>query len=189
MAKALFMKNIPLSNNYSNVVHFSPMYTIKEDERSRLDKITREAFFKHYDTNFNVSSNYFKYNFNMGNIVTTTININIGNDTSLLSCNYVHVVKEVEGELPSGLSEAFYFITNITQYNGKIYRFDLEMDAWTTYDRDSNPVSFKTTIFTERKHCNRWSDDYGAIHLFSSYASLPDEIDSQHSYLTNLAYS
>lgn len=181
MAKVLFMKNIPLSNNYSNVVHFSPMYGQKEDERSRLEKISRLAFFKHYDSNYDDNTKYIKYNFNMGDIVTTNINVNIGNDTTLLSCNYLHVIKEVEGELPSGLTEAFYFITNITQYNGKIYRFDLEMDVWTTYDRDTNPISFKTTIFTERKHCNRWSDDYDSIHLFSSYASLPDEIDSQHS--------
>lgn len=181
MAKVLFMKNIPLTNNYSNVVHFSPMYKLKGDERSRLDKITRTAFFKHYDSNYNDSTKYIKYNFNMGDIVTTTINVNISNDTSLLSCNYVHVIKEVEGELPSGLTEAFYFITNITQYNGKIYRFDLEMDVWTTYDRDSNPISFKTPIFTERKHCNRWSTDFDYIHLYSKYAVLPDEIDSQHS--------
>lgn len=188
MAKVLFMKNIPLSNNYSNVVHFTPMYTLKEDERSRLDKITREAFFKHYDTNFNESSKYIKYNFNMGDIVTTNINVNIGNDTSLLSCNYLHVIKEVEGELPSGLTEAFYFITNITQYNGKIYKFDLEMDVWTTYDRDTNPISFKTTIFTERKHCNRWSEDFDYIHLYNEYAALPDDIDSHHSasILTNI---
>lgn len=181
MAKVLFMKNIPLTNNYSNVVHFSPMYQLKGDERSMLDKIVRTAFFKHYDSNFNDSTKYIKYNFNMGDIVTTTINVNISNDTSLLSCNYLHVIKEVEGELPSGLTEAFYFITNITQYNGKIYRFDLEMDVWTTYDRDSNPISFKTTIFTERKHCNRWSTDFDYIHLYSKYAVLPDEIDSQHS--------
>lgn len=181
MAKVLFMKNIPLTNNYSNVVHFSAMYKLKGNEQSRLDKITRTAFFKHYDSNFNDSTKYIKYNFNMGNIVTTSINVNIGNDTSLLSCNYLHVIKEVEGELPSELTEAFYFITNITQYNGKIYRFDLEMDVWTTYDRTYNPISFNTTIFTERKHCNRWSTDFDYIHLYSKYAVLPDEIDSRHS--------
>lgn len=178
MAKILFMKNIPFNNQYTNVLHYKPMKYVENG--TKVNKISLYNFLKHYDSNIGDLSKYIRYNFNMGNILYTTINVDISSDSSLLNCNYVHVIKENNNELPSNLDYAYYFVTKITQYNRNIYTFNLELDVWTTYDE---LISFKDLLMTERKHCNRWSNDTpnGDYTLSSDYAMLPDLIDDKHS--------
>lgn len=131
------LTNVPFDNAYTNVRYF----------RTRQEQ---EGY-------FNVNTlfvNSISVNFNVGNLLKTTLTINAEEEhlNRLLSCNYL-IVKN--NSKVKDLNYFYYFITNSFQLSGNQISVDVELDVINTYLLD---VEF-TDCMIKRGHLNRFIDN------------------------------
>lgn len=167
-------KRIPLDNSYENVITFKDIYNA--DGELVQEHMTKDAFFKKYDTYFNNLEYYQKVNFRYSDTLTTSCKLidKTISDSELSGLNYCHVVNDSNPRYPRDM---FYFIVGINYLSGNVIELNLELDVYTTYF-DYTSLHGSSPIFTKRCHCDRFNNYNG---LFGcEEALLPDVIDGSY---------
>ncbi len=138
-----------LDNSYKNVIDYR---TLTNSSDIALNKLDKETLFNIFNAKYGTYENV---NFDYGNLLNTSITINITSDSgTLMLCNYLKATPE-EGE-PDFLGQQYplyYFINNVEQLNKYTYRFDLELDVMTTY---FERLEFYSKVTFNRRHCERF---------------------------------
>lgn len=165
-------KRIPLDNSYENVITFKDLYNASGTKIQT--HMTKDAYFKSYDSYYGNIEYYQKVNFRYGDTLKTSCKLTDVSISSnvLTGLNYAHVINNDNPRYPSNL---YYFITDILYLSGSVIQLELELDIFTTY---FDYTGFKNdgVIFTKRCHCDRFSnynETFGC-----EEALLPDTIDS-----------
>lgn len=167
-------KRIPLDNSYENVITFKDLYSASGMKVQA--HMTKDAYFKSFDSNFGNIEYYQKVNFRYGDSLKTSCKLTDVSISSnvLTGLNYAHVINNENPRYPSDL---YYFITDILYLSGSVIQLELELDVFTTY---FDYTGFKNdgVIFTKRCHCDRFNN-YGSV-FGCDEALLPDVIDGQY---------
>lgn len=167
-------KRIPLDNSYENVITFKDLYNASGTKIQT--HMTKDAYFKSYDSYYGNIEYYQKVNFRYGDTLKTSCKLTDVSISSnvLTGLNYAHVINNDNPRYPSNL---YYFITDILYLSGSVIQLELELDIFTTY---FDYTGFKNdgVIFTKRCHCDRFNN-YGGV-FGNEEALLPDVIDGQY---------
>lgn len=145
---------IPLTNKYENPLMFRNIYS--EDKTKGTNILSKENFFKSFDSEYNNLYHYKQYNFKYSNTLTSEIVVDmrqLGINGVASGVNYLHVINTDNASFPRDL---FYFITNIDYLNGYTARLSIELDIFTTYF-DKVKLSSSDKIYTERGHVDRFN--------------------------------
>ena len=168
-------KRIPLDNSYENVITFKDLYSASGMKVQA--HMTKDAYFKSFDSNFGNIEYYQKVNFRYGDSLKTSCKLTDVSISSnvLTGLNYAHVINNENPRYPSDL---YYFITDILYLSGSVIQLELELDVFTTY---FDYTGFKNdgVIFTKRCHCDRFNHINGIFGC--DEALLPDIIDGAYS--------
>lgn len=169
-------KRIPLDNSYENVITFKDIYN---DEGLSVIQthITKDSYFKSYDSHYGDIQYYQKVNFRYGDTLKTSCKLTDVSISSnvFIGLNYAHVINNDNPRYPSNL---YYFITDILYLSGSVIQLELELDVFTTYF-DYTTIKDDGVLMTKRCHCNRFNNIYGGFGC--DEALLPDIIDGAYS--------
>ena len=171
----ILKSRIPLNNSYENVISFKNVES--EDGSLFVNHITKENYFKSFDSEFNNLTYYQQMNVRYGDIIRTEIVYDFNKFTSedvlASGFNYCHIRNTEQPRLPEDL---YYFVTNMAFLNGHTARLSLELDIFTTF---FDKITFdRSSIYTKRCHCNRFNLDSNGT-FGCEEALLGDKIDGQ----------
>ena len=152
--------NIPFDNTYehhslisrkftyNNSVFYSPnasgdvTYGVpKERFINRLKNATTN-YYPHYDI-----TGDFNFDFTNGLVGSVVLELT----PAQTNANYLR--------LTCGDDVYYYFITGINQVNYETYKLSLELDVLMTYQDEFLEGMQGVPVFTQRKHCHRYTDD------------------------------
>lgn len=174
MAKVTLYKGVPLNPASKDRILFD------SGENSRL---TITDFLGEYvNIDFKIGDVFQEYNIPLGNGMETSLTLSYSPE--ILSCNYVKIVFSKDEapltDLSKQESEYYYFISDINSEGRNKYSLTLQLDVFTTW---APQMMFKASVFTERKHCNRWKkvvhNQVESYTLYSQDALLGEQMDSK----------
>ena len=151
--------NIPFDNTYKHHTLISSLFTFDGTSLytggSSVINIPKERFINRRKPD-NVNEFYYprwtkagEFNFNYANGLVTSVTLELTPEQT--NANYMKV-KCVNDEY-------YYFITGISQVNYDTYVLSLELDVLMTYQDEFLSGVKDMPIFTNRKHCHRYTDD------------------------------
>lgn len=150
--------NIPFDNTYQHHTLISSLFTyynaqvysttsqLKACERF-IDRKNWSATGKPYYYPRYDMTGEFNFNFQNGLVGNVTLELS----SAETNANYMR--------LTCGSDVYYYFITSIQQVNADTYSLSLELDVLMTYGDEFLSGMKDVPVFTERKHCHRYTND------------------------------
>ena len=151
--------NIPFDNSYAHHTLISKKFTYNSSAIYNASDETYglacERFLNRRDPNDSDVYYYprwkltgdFNFNFSNGLIASVVLELT----PAQTNANYLKLV--------CGGDIYYYFITGISQVNFDTYNLSLELDVMMTYQDEFLDGMKNVPVFTERKHCHRFTDD------------------------------
>lgn len=137
-----------LDNSYKNVIDYR---TLTDSSNTTLNKLDEDTLFTIFNTKV---ATYENVNFDYGDILTTSLTIDISKNVAQVLPNYMKCTPQNdELDIRGQRNPMYYFITNVMQLNRYTWRFDLELDVMTTYFKY---ITFNSKVTFNRRHCERF---------------------------------
>ena len=158
--------NIPFDNTYKHHSLISDLFTYNNSfiyHGTLATGIAKERFINRktilevghpstdYYPRYNLTGE-FNFDFSNGLIGSVVLELT----PQQTNANYMRVQA---GDSTSGYEYYYYFITGITQINADTYRLSLELDVLMTYQDEFLEGMKDVPVFTQRKHCHRYTFD------------------------------
>ena len=146
--------NIPFDNTYKNHSFISNKFTkegtfpVYIGANTSQERFLNRKVDNHYVYKRSTLSDVFNFDFKNGLIGSVTLELS----NAQTNANYMKVV--------CGSQTWYYFITAINQSNIDTYTLSLELDVIMTYGDDFLEGMQNVPVFTKRKHCRRYYQNF-----------------------------
>lgn len=148
--------NVPFDNTYKDHSFISSKFRYsRQGTSTSLSRFAKQENFLYRK---NANGDYIypfwiltgEYNFDFTNGLITSLTLELTNEQT--NANYLSI--------SVGLDVYYYFITSIKQSNFNTYSLSLELDVIMTYGDEFLQGIKSNPVYTKRKHCTRYYDDY-----------------------------
>lgn len=137
-----------LDNSYKNIIDYR---TLTDSSNSTLNKLDEDTLFTLFNTKV---ATYENVNFDYGNVITTSLTIDVSQHITCLVPNYLKATPQSgEYDILGQGNPMYYFITDVIQLNKYTWKLILELDVMTTYFKY---MTFNSKVVFERRHCERF---------------------------------